>query len=189
LLIFGDSLVRGVGCDNTKDSSPVFPRVLARILSLALRADVEWRAEGLIGATVTDIRTKFLPIIDEELNQEGSNSDEYLVVLICGLNDWKTLLTNFPLGSGPSTFRLNLDAMVADIKLMAGSKRCTVYLPAVPISCGSGDPHFILGQAPLKYFIDFISTLWDNQKRLIAESNPTVYLHIYIYIYKLDSLL
>lgn len=46
LLILGDSLARGVGCNNT---SPVLPTALAKLLSMALKADVEWRAEGLIG--------------------------------------------------------------------------------------------------------------------------------------------
>eukprot|EP01041_Mallomonas_annulata_P008108 gene8108-16648_t len=171
LLILGDSLVRGVGCDGVHGSSPVLPRVLAQVLSLALRADVEWRAEGHIGATVHDIHNNCLPIICEEFLHPAAASTEFVIILICGLNDWKTMLTQFPLGSGPSAFRTQLASLVADIKDMAGSKSCKVYLPALPMICGADDPNCILQRAPLKYFIDFICSVWDAQKRHVAEDS------------------
>lgn len=174
LLILGDSLVRGVGCDDGHDGSPVFPSVLAKVLSMALRMDVEWRAEGLIGGTVADIRGKYIPIVAEEFKLDESSASEFIVILICGLNDWKSILTNFPLGSGPAAFRLELASLISDIKDLAGSKPCKVFLPALPLNCGAQDPNCILSKAPLKYFVDAISFLWDVQKRYLAESESQV---------------
>lgn len=165
LLIVGDSLVSGVGC-----ASPVLPSVLATFLSVALKADVEWRAEGLVGGTVNEIRSRFLPVIAEEF-ESSSEATEIVVVLICGLNDWKTVLTQFPYGSGPNGFRSDLAALIGDIKSMAGTRPCKVYLPALPIVCGREDPNCILQQKPLKYFVDAISYTWDMQKRAVAEEN------------------
>lgn len=165
LLIVGDSLVRGVGC-----ASPVLPSVLATFLSYALKADVEWRAEGLVGGTVNDIRNKFLPVIAEEF-ESASEATEIVVVLICGLNDWKTMLTHFPYGIGPNAFRSDLAALIHEIKSMAGSRLCRVYLPALPIVCGSDDPNCVLQQKPLKYFVDALTYTFDTQKRVVAEGD------------------
>jgi len=169
LLILGDSLARGVGCNNT---SPVLPTALAKLLSMALKTDVEWRAEGLIGATVGDIHKKYLPIITEEINKIDNHNTELVIVLICGLNDWKSILTEFPWGSGPLSFHDRLKALIADIKSLAGERAVKIYLPALPLVCGASDPNCILQRAPLKYFVDAISSVWDLQKRYVAEEAP-----------------
>ena len=174
LLILGDSLVRGVGCDDAQGSSPVLPCVLAKVLSLAFQVDVQWRAEGLIGGTVASMRTKFLPIVQEEMLIPESESTEFIVILICGLNDWKTLLTEFPWGRGPNMFRAELSSLISEIKSLAGSRPCRVILPALPIICGQTDPNCILQHRPLKFFVDIICWTWDLQKKHIAEDSSEV---------------
>jgi len=165
LLILGDSLARGVGC---LDASPVLPSTVAKVLSLALNADVEWRAEGLIGGTVSDIHTKYLPIISEELTAQEADPEsntEIVIVIICGVNDWKTMLTEFPHGSGPHSFRAHLQALISDIKRRAGNRPVKVVLPALPLMCGEGDPNCVLQRAPLKYFVSAVCSFWDLQKK------------------------
>lgn len=152
LVVLGDSLVCGVGCDGETDgrqSSPVLPLILAKVLSIAMRADVEWSSLGIIGGTVADIREILLPEVRERLlasiKSENSRSEqevietesdinsqngfvkstlssinqrevevdakkiveidthknmEIIIVVICGLNDWKKLMEHFPFGQG-----------------------------------------------------------------------------------------
>jgi hypothetical protein len=91
LLVLGDSLVCGVGCDGPH-SSPVLPHILARVLSFSLKADVEWHSAGIVGGTIGQIRENLLPIVRSKLldsySQDKENA-ELIVVVICGLNDWK----------------------------------------------------------------------------------------------------
>ena len=172
LLILGDSLVRGIGCDyNSQEKmSPVLPRVLAGVLSSALKADIVWRAEGIVGGTVTDMESLFLPLVKDEF-QSNEPHVEYIVILICGLNDWKSLLIHFPWGKGPNTFREDLKRFLESIRVAAGenNRKIHLYLPALPILCGESDPNFILQRRPMKFFVDAITWTWDLQKKIIAE--------------------
>lgn len=176
LLILGDSLVAGVGCDaSSHPSSPVLPTILARMLSISLKADIEWKAVGIIGATVRDLRTLALPDLKNDffspsgdiLIRGNEAETEYLVVVICGLNDWKSVFENFPYGYGPDGFRRELKGLIDD--LTAGVKqKCHVYLPALPCSCGDTDPNYIFRRWPLSFLVNVFMYLWDNQKQAIA---------------------
>lgn len=121
----------------------------------------------ILGATVEDIHQKYLPIITEEINKIDNSNTELVIVLICGLNDWKTILTEFPRGSGPVSFYDRLKALISDINTIAGDRPVRVYLPALPLVCGASDPNCILQRAPLKYFVDAICSVFDLQKRYI----------------------
>ena len=212
LIMLGDSLVCGVGCDNdpgtnASKSSPPLPKLLAKILSFALQADVEWCSYGYIGATVADLRTVLLPEAKSDLLQSMGSSKgstksqqnylsaavipekdmpitstddlEIIVVVVCGLNDWKLLVEQFPYGPGPAKYRDEMTSLIQDIEVMGEemSTRCSVYLPAMPLICGRGDPSYDLGIAPLTYFVDFVSYVWDQQKRSVALDNEVSDLH------------
>jgi len=120
LLVLGDSLASGVGCDQFR-SIPVLPPFLAKVISHALDADVEWISDGKIGATVSSIRNGVLPNVKKSLLTKFSNERsipetsehpacELVVVIICGLNDWREMLEKFPFGLGiyASPWSINL---------------------------------------------------------------------------------
>ena len=107
LLILGDSLVCGIGCDegissksssssSSSSSGPVLPQIVAKVLSIAMQADVEWSSTGIVGGTVADMRRQLLPVLKRELCDQTSlhqptdgPQEEVLIVIICGLNDFK----------------------------------------------------------------------------------------------------
>jgi hypothetical protein len=51
---------------------------------------------------------------------------------------------------------------------------CHVFLPNLPLVCIKSDPKYIMGVQPLGFFVDTMSHMWDDRKRRIAETNPTV---------------
>ena len=201
LIILGDSLVSGVGCDNDpgdfkSKSSPPLPKLLAKILSLAWKTDVEWCSYGFIGATAEDLRLLVLPKVKEDIlvsmrtpkaTKPSAQSDsspitmatddtekvEIIFVVICGLNDWKLLLERFPFGPGPVQYKEELTFLIKDIETIGSDMdvKYTVYLPAIPLVCGRGDPSYLLGVSPLTYFVDFVSNVWDQQKKSVALDN------------------
>lgn len=141
LILLGDSLVCGFGCEREL----VLPNVIAKSLSLALQADVSWRAQGFNGATSLQLMA-LLPDISEDLRSHSGGDEEVLVVVICGLNDWKSVLLEFPFGSGPVQFKKNLDALLSEIRALSGGA-CRVFLPALPMVCQDHDPKamYVLG--------------------------------------------
>lgn len=160
LLIIGDSLAVGVGCDDTTDS-PVLPQVIARVLNKRLHADVEWHAAGVVGGTVAELRTLLPSIKDDFLSQ--SDDFELICVIICGLNDWKHFLERF--GMGPDGFRKELGALVEELGMM-GCQR--VFVPALPSALMATDPSFSLRVWPLRHVAAFICHVWDLQKYNLA---------------------
>lgn len=44
--------------------------------------------------------------------EEGT---EYIVVVICGLNDWRTMIERFPTGLGPFRFQQELRGLVSEV--------------------------------------------------------------------------
>ena len=137
LFCIGDSLVSGVGCDNFQ--GPVMPYIIARCLSLVYKADVAWQSHGINGGTAEQIRG-LIPKVAANLKELPPAADEeVIVVLMCGLNDWKTLITEFPRGSGPLTFKRSLRRLLSDIKTQLG-QGVQLYLPAMPIGCVASDP-------------------------------------------------
>jgi lysophospholipase L1-like esterase len=147
LLVIGDSLVCGVGVEDGAGSvaekrSPVLPQVLANVLSLLMQADVKWQSRGIVGADIKDIRSNIMPKIvadlscslekDKKGGGDAFEDCELIVVVICGLNDWKGMLENFPNGLGPVKFREELRQLVDDIKHISSHfstfKSCKVVL-------------------------------------------------------------
>lgn len=171
LTILGDSLVCGVGCDRSdSESGPVMPRILASILSLTYGVDVEWESHGIVGVTVGDIRKKL--VRNALRSSETHKNAEHIVVIICGLNDWKSFFTQFPHGSGPVGFLKDLGDLIDDIKVSELGPNCKIFLPAMPVEFGNTDPNCSFHAFPLCFFVENLVRFWDNQKRTLMASNP-----------------
>lgn len=187
LLVLGDSLVAGVGSDDPT-SSPVLPQMIAKALSKVFKSDVEWFSSGIVGGTVIDLRNKVLPKIRQKMVdfQQHSNKDmpaneaennvEYVVVVVCGLNDWKDMLLNFPSGLWPGKFKSQLATLLQEIKQTSNElgSPCHIYLPNLPLTCIKSDPKYIMGVKPMGYFVDLLCYIWDLQKQYVAEENSGV---------------
>jgi lysophospholipase L1-like esterase len=206
LVILGDSLVFGVGCDQPK-SIPILPQFLAKVISNALNADVDWISDGKVGGTVSSIRSTVLPAIkrkllrsyrteennhDEKekekmkeeissLNHEGvdvpelkQKATELIVIVICGLNDWKETFESFPFGFGPVGFKDNLGKLVDEIKDIGQQIKlpCKVFLPSLPLTCTLSDPQCSFRAAPLYQIFRTVSWVWDQQKHALAFDDP-----------------
>jgi len=159
---------------------------MASMLSWALKVDVRWASAGKIGATVRDLRSSVLPALKERLmtmenesdndSHSGNNSDdtgEMLFVVICGLNDWRSLLERPLRGLGLLGFRRELQLLCDELSAIAASKgkRCRILLPRLPLTILGSDPDCCLGVFPLVHIVRSLCGLWDMQKRHIALDN------------------
>lgn len=195
LVILGDSLVFGVGCDQPQ-SIPILPQFLAKVISSALNADVDWISDGKVGGTVSSIRSAVLPAIRskllgnfhaEEKEREiilcqgeadalplQQKATELIVIVICGLNDWKETFESFPFGFGPVGFKDNLGKLVDEIKDIGQQIKlpCKVFLPSLPLTCTLSDPQCSFRAAPLYQMFSTISWIWDQQKHALAFDDP-----------------
>jgi lysophospholipase L1-like esterase len=139
-----------------------------------MHADVEWSSVGIVGGTVADIRGKLLPELKKKLDtggKGGSDQDtEVLIVVICGLNDFKQLMEKFPHGPGPTVFKEELGKLVKDIKAMGeeSALNLKLFLPSIPIVVGRGDPTCHIMVRPLDSVVEYIAYIWDLQKKAIA---------------------
>ncbi|RYH19366.1 hypothetical protein EON65_26215 [archaeon] len=169
LVVMGDSLVAGVGCDDVHES-PVLPKVIAAGLSAAFECEVMWYSEGIVGATVQDISTRIWPSVRGKIIREHEEKEEIMFIIICGLNDWKKFFLAFPNGVGPISFKSDLQLLVASIQHACEEQgqTCKIFLPTLPLSCLFSDPKFTLGLRPLRYLLQWICNLWDEQKQLVS---------------------
>ena len=176
LMILGDSLVCGIGCD-ALNQSPVLPSVIATELSTRNRVDVEWHSVGIIGGTAKDIRELILPDIKLRLKECTTQPDHIVVfIIICGVNDWKCLFEKFPRGLGPSSFRQELEKLVDEIKSINIEAKCPtkIYLPNLPITCILSDSTSSISVWPLSDLVRYISYVWDQQKEAISFADKKV---------------
>ena len=115
---------------------------------------------------------------NDSSNYSSSNNNkvDYIVVITCGLNDWKDVFINFPTGLWPYKFRIELMKLVETIMAVCTEQggTCRVYLPNLPFVCIQSDPKYIMGVKPLGYFVDLISYIWDSQKVHVAQANAKV---------------
>lgn len=150
VLFIGDSLVNGVGGD-LDEAGPALPRRMCRALADKLNVQVEWRALGVTGGDLNEMREKLVPMID------GSDYD--VVVVMCGLNDFKYLARGE--FRTPWTFREDLLGLLDEIRTECGDKP-RIVLPALPVALTSFSE-------PLRSYVIFIANMWDQQKQRIAE--------------------
>jgi lysophospholipase L1-like esterase len=129
LLILGDSLAVGVGCDSDVH---VMVKVLAKTLSVTLGTDIEWKVAGIVGGTASDLKNKLVPSLKSDflnIQENERNEVEVIVIVICGINDCKKIFENFPYGDGPSTFRRNLKDLINELRSDLHVP-CRIFLPA-----------------------------------------------------------
>lgn len=180
LIVIGDSLVAGVGNDDPL-ASPVLPQMIASTLSKQLKADVVWISMGIVGGTVVDQREKALPTINEKLEKLKSTSSanenvKYVVVITCGLNDFKSIFFDFPSGLWPGKFNSKLKLLLHDVIEMCShdGNSCDVFLPNLPLVCMKADPKYVMGVQPLGFIVDTMANIWDAEKQRVAEENDNV---------------
>lgn len=181
IIVIGDSLACGVGCVNRwdkhqqqqqhsgekeeEDDGPVLPRIFAHTLAQRWQCNVQWRSAGVVGGCVEDIRRECMDVIRQEV-QSGTPPD--VVVVICGMNDMKLLMTHpWTRAMSAYSFRKNLLQFCEEIRQEAPMAQ--VVLPALPISCIYESTNSILHNAyPLTIVLDYWIRFWDLQKHYVA---------------------
>ena len=118
--------------------------------------------------------------LSSKIDTDNNTSNKLIVVIVCGLNDWRTAIERFPRGNGIESFKTELGLLVDDIKSLARDMNydCQIYLPAIPISATASDPKCFFQARPLKDVVEFIGWLWDSQKIKMAELDVS---HVYFY--------
>lgn len=164
ILFIGDSLVTGVGCD--RETGPAMPRACAEFLARTLHVDVQWTAIGKTGEDVAGL-AQLLPAVGSAVRQAQAAGDRIdLVVVICGLNDFKYAYQG--LGRTASGFRATLSSLVDSIHQETG-KGCPVVLPALPITYApvfGGDWPVTV---TMRMLLANIAALWDEQKEALCK--------------------
>ena len=187
ILVIGDSLAVGLGTVNVFDAnknqsidyqlyenlqsspslpSPAFPQALADSLAGLLHHPVQWRSAGVDGGTVVHIRELCLPVLEEEV-KAGRAPD--CVVILCGLNDLKKVVSNPLQPLTPKDFRGLLNDLIVEIRrLSPGTK---VILPALPTQMIHYNSP--LNIFPLLFFIDIVVGFWESQKKVVVDTFPS----------------
>ena len=163
ILFVGDSLVTGVGCSAEGGMrGPAMPRAVSEYVARQLRTEVRWTAIGEIGFDVAELHAELLPAVEREARaaEDGGQRID-MVVLVCGLNDFKQAYTR-PHRTA-SGFHGQLGAFVDAIHAAAGAQ-CEVVLPALPVNHA---PVFD-GVWPLQPLLLKLASLWDEQKQALA---------------------
>jgi uncharacterized protein YoxC len=195
MIILGDSLVAGVGSE-PESGSPVLSAQLSSIFSvLCGNGSVRWHSAGKIGATARDLRQVVFPSLKERLKQSYAYipmPKEIVVVVVVGLNDWRTLFEHFPRGLGHLGFRTQLQFLVDEVedfffrelplhqqaKGVKGAQlrrpNVKIVLPALPRTILGSDPECSLNIFPLSYLVDLLCQIWDTQKHSVAVDNAVL---------------
>jgi len=163
VLFVGDSLVTGVGQDPASSHGPALPRAVADIICRVLRVDCTWTAIGQTGANIATLHSKLLPAVVKEVaakQESGQHVD--IVVVICGLNDFKHAYMSRR--NTVSSFRHDLSTFVRAIQEETGVE-CTIVLPALPVHRA---PVFN-GIWPLQPMLTKLASWWDQEKEDLAQ--------------------
>mgnify|MGYP000754559316 CR=1 FL=1 len=147
--------------------------MIAKVLSKKYKTDVKWFSSGVVGGTVVDLRKKVFPKIVQTMHSDhftttetehGTILVEYVVVIICGLNDWKDFFIHFPTGLWPGKFRTPLSALLNEIQSSSGEigSSCRIFLPNLPLVRIKSDLSYIMGAKPLTYFVNLFCYIWDS---------------------------
>lgn len=187
ILVIGDSLAVGLGTVNVFDAnknqsidyqlyenlesspslpSPAFPQALAGCLAGLLDHPVSWRSAGVDGGTVFHIRELCLPVLEQEV-KAGRAPD--CVVILCGLNDLKKLVSNPLKPLTPKDFRGLLNDLIVEIRLLSPGTK--VVLPALPTQMIHYNSP--LNIFPLLFFIDIVVGFWESQKKVVVDTFPS----------------
>lgn len=163
VLVVGDSLITGVGCNPEGKEGPTLPRAVAECMARCLRVDVSWTAIGKTGANIATLHSKLLPAVLEEVSKVQAGGGKVdVVVVVCGLNDFKHAYRSRR--NTASAFREDLGEFVGAIQEHTGVG-CTVVLPALPVASA---PVFD-GVWPAQPMLQRLAALWDQQKLEISQ--------------------
>ena len=206
ILVIGDSLAIGTGCVDRFDvektnaipmalieniapksqssvetdqstQGPVFPRVLARTLSLRTHRPVQWRSAGVDGGSVSDVQAFCMDVV----KQEHAKGIDVIVVLF-GMNDLKKHLSVNPFqnilrtreekqgGKGVARFRHEMDSIISEIHARAPD--ALIVFPALPIQ--PFHKNSIINIFPLGLMVDTSMGLWERQKKIASISRDNV---------------
>ncbi|KAL3815852.1 hypothetical protein ACHAXA_002268 [Cyclostephanos tholiformis] len=193
VLVIGDSLAIGVGCNETfrvakenlaslventgagsDHQGPVFPQVLARTLSRYFRLPVQWRSAGVDGGDIYDIRSFCLDVVEQECSVRGVD----IVVVLFGMNDLKRLLPENPIqlffdretqvAGRLNQYRQGIEMLLADIRSHAPG--AVVVFPEMPLRTSI---------FPLGLMMDILVGLWERLKKMVVRGrNNAMYLEI-----------
>ena len=169
LLFIGDSLSACVGVDKTSDG-PVLQETVANSVQKMTGCDVEWYNSAVIGGTVREIRDK---LSDAPFLKSIRRDEHLVVVLICGLNDYKSFLFSLwnpmlAIKSGPMSFKAEIVSLLNDIREECVSDNSSVFLPAIPVKFMASDPKFLFSVFPLNFMGLSLNNVWEIQKYNIA---------------------
>jgi len=180
IIVLGDSLVVGVGCN----AAPVISQSLARGFAQRFKSNVAWRSFGIDGGDARTIHQSTIESVRslvrgsrEHTNNGHSSSRETgpsgrtngansmgmtidACVIICGLNDFKKLWK----GRTAMIFQRDLENFVMDLRECLGPD-CLIVLPALPM-----EPTRF--PEPLRSFVILISEVFDEQKKSLCSENP-----------------
>ncbi len=196
VVVIGDSLAIGIGCDERRDtnknqttpkyrveklsmdskpdidgSSPVFPRVFAKTLSTRLKRRVRWRSAGVDGGDVDDINRFCTGVIQEESEQ---NMSPDIVVILCGINDLKKAVSNPFKSKSARGFRASMENLINSIRQYAPD--ASILFPALPVQLFHKNS--IVNILPLSFFLDTIIGFWDSQKKMVADNSPSNVIYV-----------
>ena len=171
LLFIGDSLSACVGVSDPKDGL-VLQKTTAKLLQQATGSDVDWYNSAVVGGTVKEIREKVEGVKSQFLKKVGKD-EELVVVIICGLNDYKHFILSLwnpwlAATRGPLAFKEELLCLLKDIRESVVTTHSRVYIPAIPIHLMASDPKFLLSVFPLSFMGWSLNIVWDTQKYNIA---------------------
>jgi lysophospholipase L1-like esterase len=169
LLFIGDSLSACVGVDRESDG-PVLQKTVANHVQSLTGRDVEWYNSAVVGGTVREIRDK---LGETPFLKDIRRDEDLIVVLICGLNDYKSFLFSLwnpllAMKSGPMSFKAEVMSLLEEIRTDCVSENSCVFLPAIPVRFMASDPKFLFSVFPLSVMGLSLNTIWDIQKYNIA---------------------
>jgi lysophospholipase L1-like esterase len=93
----------------------------------------------------------------DKLKSEGSDGRVHVLVLMCGLNDFKVPR------STPGVFGADLEALLREIRDITGPTTLFI-LPGLPLEATLAFP------TPLHHLACAVGSLWDEQKRALASA-------------------
>jgi lysophospholipase L1-like esterase len=121
-----------------------------------------------VRGTVSHISEFCLDVVRQEV--QASRPPD-CVVILCGINDLKQIVSNPITSSSPArTFREKLDKLLVDIRELCGPGT-RVVLPALPMQMiHYNSPVNIF---PLSFFLDTIVGFWESQKKVVVDAFPS----------------
>lgn len=162
IIFVGDSLVMGVGC--SKDTTrPVFSRRIARRVATALQKRMSWSVYGINGADARRMQT-LISGMESDIKtrrESGQTAGVRAVVVMCGLNDYKNLVTE---GRLPSDFKMDLRRLVNGIHAAVGAE-VPVFLPVLPVEQAPAFKDLF----PFNVSLAAVASAWDRQKGFLSD--------------------